>query len=381
MSTDVENLTADFGLMKREFRDARSVLSRLGHQTRKLFEPRLRARPGGLTARFAVCELFARTERRKPADVARQHFADDRDLARLIELKGAVAPAQTTVAGWAAELAAVVVQDIADNLLPASVLTQLRAQGLAYGFIDGAVARVPVHTPTPSGGFVLEAGAIPVGALILTALNLKPKKAASITAITRELVNGSPLNVELSLRVLLGEDLGLAIDGILLGNAAASAAQPAGLLNGLTPIVPSAATTPLEKIAADIKALVTAIAPATRPVLLMNTVQATSVSLFAPGSIAAVISSPRVAAGTVIAVDAAAFASALGVPDFATDENPVLHMDTAPSQIGTAGTPNVVAAPTQSLWQTACIGLRTLIDCDWTLRRASAVAVITGVAW
>src|SRR4029450_2243398 len=168
-----------------------------------------------------------------PGDVARQHFADDRDLARLIEIRAAVTPAMTGVAGWAAALAAVVVQDVADNLLPASALAQLRSMGLAYSFIDGAVARVPVHAPTPSGGFVLEAGAIPVGALILTALNLKPKKAASITAITKELANGSPLNVELSLRTLLAQDLGLMIDGILLGNAAASASAPAGLLNGV----------------------------------------------------------------------------------------------------------------------------------------------------
>jgi hypothetical protein len=34
-----------------------------------------------------------------------------------------------------------------------------------------------------------------------------------------------------------------------------------------------------------------------------------------------------------------------------------------------------------SLWQTAAIGLRALIDCDWTLRRANAVAVVTGVTW
>jgi hypothetical protein len=67
-------------------------------------------------------------------------------------------------------------------------------------FIDGTVARVPVHTPTPSGGFVAEGGAIPVGALIIAALALKPKKAGSITAITKELAAGSPLNVERSRR-------------------------------------------------------------------------------------------------------------------------------------------------------------------------------------
>lgn len=99
------------------------------------------------------------------------------DLAHLIELKAAVTPAMTTATGWAAELAAVVVVDIATNLLPASTLAQLRAaSGQDYAFIDGAVARVPVHTPTPSGGFVAEGGVIPVGALIIVALVLKPKR-------------------------------------------------------------------------------------------------------------------------------------------------------------------------------------------------------------
>ena len=50
------------------------------------------------------------------------------------------------------------VQDVADNLLPQSALAQLRAvSGQAYGFIAGAVAGVPVHTPAASGGFVAEA--------------------------------------------------------------------------------------------------------------------------------------------------------------------------------------------------------------------------------
>jgi hypothetical protein len=119
--------------------------------------------------------------------------------------------------------------------LPASALAQLRAaSGQDYAFIDGAVARVPVHTPTPSRGFVAEGGAIPVGALIIAALGLKPKKAASITAITKELAAGLPLNVELSLQTLLSQDLGLAIDAVLLGSAAATPDAPAGLLAGVT---------------------------------------------------------------------------------------------------------------------------------------------------
>jgi hypothetical protein len=67
-----------------------------------------------LAVRFATVELPSRTEKRPTAAVARQHFADDRELAHLVEFKSAMAPAQTGVAGWAAELAAIVVQDVAD---------------------------------------------------------------------------------------------------------------------------------------------------------------------------------------------------------------------------------------------------------------------------
>lgn len=66
----------------------------------------------------------------------------------------------------------------------------------------------------PSGAFILEGQPIPVGALLITALGLKPRKATAITALTRELAAGSPINVELSLRTLLAQDVGLMIDGV-----------------------------------------------------------------------------------------------------------------------------------------------------------------------
>jgi hypothetical protein len=103
MSTDLENLTASLGLVRREFLDVHAIASCLDHQV-----PRAMPRPGGLVARFAACKLIAHREKRQPVDVCRQHFAADRDLAHLIELKAAVTPGQTTVATWAAELAAVV---------------------------------------------------------------------------------------------------------------------------------------------------------------------------------------------------------------------------------------------------------------------------------
>ena len=92
---------------------------------------------------------------------------------------------------------------------------------------------------------------------------------------------------------------------------------------------------------------------------------------------------PTVAAGTVIAVDAAAFASAMGVPAFRASANATLHEeDTTPLALGT-GTQGsgVLAVPMRSTFQTDATALRTIVPCDWVLRRTGAVAVVNGATW
>jgi hypothetical protein len=376
---------ADFGLLRRQVRDVAAVVGNIDHRFRKQDLVSIH-RPAGLSSRFAACALIARAEKRNAEDVARQHFSADRELAQLIEIRTAVAPAQSTVATWAAELAAVVTQDVAENLLPATVLAQLRQlSGQPYAFVEGATVRIPVHSPTPSGGFVLEGNSIPVAALIIAAINLKPKKAAAIVAITREIANGAPGNVETSLHTLLAQDLGLAIDSVLLSNAAITAAAPAGLLNGVSPIT-AATGGGANAMMADIRSLVSAISPCVRPCLIMGTTQFSSTAILSPPVPFPVLAAPTMPANQVIAVDAFAFASALGAPDFSTDENPAIHMEsTAPLPIigGTATPPVIgsVAAPVTSLWQTACIGLRTIVEADWVMRRANAVSYLTGCTW
>ena len=66
---------------------------------------------------------------------------------------------------------------------------------------------------------------------------------------------------------MLAQDLGLSIDNVLLGNAAAAA--PVGLLNGVTPLAATAGGG-TNALLGDIKKLVAAIAPAIRPVIIAN---------------------------------------------------------------------------------------------------------------
>ena len=214
----MNDLSSEAGLFRRELRDVRTVTQNTDIRLRRLLEAALPVqRPGGLTARHAFCAVRGFTEKRGAEHVARQLFGTDRELSQLIELKTATGPAMTSSAPWAGELIGTVVQDIADNLLPASVLSQLRElSGNPYLFVDGAVTKVPAHTPAPNGSFVGEGLAIPVVKLLLASASLPAKKCASITAFSRELANGSPVNVEIAFRTLLQQDLGLAVDAILL---------------------------------------------------------------------------------------------------------------------------------------------------------------------
>jgi cytosine/adenosine deaminase-related metal-dependent hydrolase len=46
-----------------------------------------------------------------------------------------------------------------------------------------------------------------------------------------------------------------------------------------------------------------------------------------------------------------------------------------------SATPNTIAAPVRSLWQTDCIGVRMLLDVNWGLRRTGVVAWTQTMTW
>lgn len=378
----MNDLSSDtIGVFRRELRDARSVVANIDHRLRKMFDGSDRsARPAGFSARLAACHLLSHAQGRPLDDVVKQNFRHDGELAAWIQTRAVASPAMTTVPGWLQELTGPIVADVASNLLRDSVLSQLRLRGLIYDYVAGGLVRVPYHQPAPAGAFVAESNAIPVIQVAITSLLMEAKKLASISTVTREMAQGAVVNLERTLQTLMSEDLTLTMDSILLSNGAVSAAAPAGLLNGLTSLVPTAGGG-VAAVIGDIKLLLTAIAPSLRPTLLANSAQATAIMALAPGLAEMVIIAPYLAASTVIALDAAAFASALGAPEFSTSEESVLHMDSAPTALSAVGSPNTVAAPERSLWQTACLGLRTIIPTNWLLRRANSVAFISGVTW
>src|SRR5262249_13000654 len=95
-----------------------------------------------------------------------------------------------------------------------------------------------------------------------------------------------------------------------------------------------------------------------------------------------VITTGQLATNIFICLDASAFASAISTPELSTSREAIMHMeDTTPLPISASGTPNTVAAPIRSLWQTDSVGLRLVLPCAWSLRIPNALSWVTVTGW
>lgn len=359
----------------------------------RLQEPK----PGDLFVRAAVVRALAFVTQKDPEKVLEERYGDHESTQ--VFTRAAVAGAKTTVSGWASELIETETAAFMETLRPLSVYPRLAALGtnLSFGPGRGAI-KLPSRATTPSisGSFVLEGDPIPVRRLGLTSVTLSPHKMGVISVFSREMARLSNPAIEGLLRSEIQADTALTIDTLLLDATAGSTTRPAGLTNGVSAITASTAggyAAILEDIAALAAPFDTANA-GRRLALLMNPAQARMLAM-APGpdgrfgwaaqflSEFTVITSTTIPSGDVFMVDAADFATAAGsAPEFEVSEHAVLHMeDTSPAQIGVAGTPNVVAAPVQSMFQTAQIALRMILDITWAMRRTGMVQWIDGADW
>ena len=171
----------------------------------------------------------------------------------------------------------------------------------------------------------------------------------------------------------------------------------------MSSLTPTAAGTGLEKLVADIRGLITALTTATKgnfraPVFLMSpgdaltvaSMQTTTGDMPFRQEIAGntlfgvpVIQSTSVTADTVYLIDAADFVTATeDTPRFDVSDQAVLHMeDTSPTALAAVGTPNTVAAPARSLWQTDTLGVRMILPMNWAMRRTGMVQYVSGITW
>ena len=383
--------------LKRSISDIQSKIANLHHRSRDDSRaPDL----ASIVIKALVCQFLAEGRSRAssggptPEEIAQKIYRGDvmvgratRDLNGFLA-RGAQGPATLTTPGYAAEMTITVNwPTLLGSLAPDSTYAALAARGLRVAFNGVSGVRLPAKLPAPliGGDFIGEGAPIPTRRLGVTGITIVPHKMALISHFSDELRRSSVPSIEAVLRAGIAYDSQILLDQRMLDNVAATSIRPAGLLNGVTPLTPSAGGG-LAAIAGDLSALATAItAPIIDLVYLMNVVDFTRALALAPGlnQLNNIIVAPALAAKTVIALDASDFVSAEGdTPRFDLSEQATIHAeDTTPLPIASVGTPNTVAAPAISMYQQDLISLRFIQRVTWMLGRPGRIAVTQNVTW
>jgi hypothetical protein len=382
---------------------------------------------GELLAKMAIARGIAHYERQPLDAVVAKLYPKDKQA--LAIAKTATNAADTTTAGWAAELVTTEIRTLLQvDLRPTSVAAGLALQGQLLNFQGAQSIVIPSYstrTTALGGSWVGENGVIPVKQGVISSQRLNRYKLAVITVLTRELLRAGNPEALNQLRAMMVQDTANMLDTSLLdAGAAVPGIRPAGLLAGVV-IGAGSALGGAAAVAADLKTLYNGLLAAgvgIKPVLIVN-----SSTLFGLGLVATplgeftfraevstgrllgfpLLSSPFVPAGTVIMVDAAYFASAFDTPDIDVSEQATLTManadGVAPTQAmdvaGALGVADQVPPDrgimvaggvggaasagyrAMSLFQTWTLAQRLVLPVSWGLTHAGTVQALNGITW
>jgi hypothetical protein len=327
-------------------------------------------------ARAIVAQANAVLDRNtRAADYAASAWPNDASVP--LVLRAAVNP---TLTSNAAALLPMTVQFV-EALGPLTAAGALVNAGISLTSFGRGSVMVPGFAPGEST-FIAEGAPIPVRQFTSSGPTLTRNKLASILVLTAELMDYS--NADTLMRAALTESVALGLDRVLFSNqAAVPGLHPAGILNGIAALTPTASGgAKQDAMASDLGLLLTAIAPVSgggNAVLVAAAPQAIALQFRLGQQIPNVFSSSALAAGTVIAIAPRGFVSIIEAPRVDSSVEAVLHMeDTNPAAIANGGG---VAAPARSLFQTNSVGLRVISPASWGLRAPNAVAWMSGVNW
>ena len=333
-------------------------------------EEPLELAPGNLCTRLLSAKAIAAVRKARLEDVIEAMWPNDRVL------KAATSPAMTSVTGWAKELAVQQVADAVDALSAYSSAIDVLSGSLVLTWDSYGQVSVPGFVASASNAsFVAEGDPIPVRQLLSGVQSLTPHKVATIAALTDEMMESS--NAEALISDTLIKSAALAIDAAFFGSAAASAAAPAGIRNGVATTPPSANADPFGAFFEDIAALMGVVGQVggKGPYFLAASVgRAASMTArwFETGGAVEIVMSPSVGSD-VVAIAGQAVAVALApTPDVESSNTATLVMDTAPGAAGTGAE--------KGMFQTRSTAIKIRWPISWVLRDPRGVAWTTP-AW
>jgi hypothetical protein len=343
--------------------------------------------PAGNTfTRLLTARAIAAMRRSKIEDVVASMWPNDRVLSAVIETRATSASAMTSVSGWAAELAHKVVYDTVEALGAASSAMDVMRESVVVSWDGAGQITVPAFVgAATNAGFVQEGNPIPVRQLAEAPAVINPFKIASIAVLTREMMESS--NAERLISDALVTSAALAIDAVFFSTAAATAAAPAGIRNGISTLTASANTDAFGAVFEDVAALINSISQvggkgpyviaggAGRIVSMSGRYDFETKGTGEGGDVNMFQVMTSAAGNDLIAIAPKAIASAISPePDIEVVNAATLVMDTAPGAAGTTGSGE------KSMWQTDSLAIKVRWPVSWVVRNVLGVAWLTP-AW
>jgi HK97 family phage major capsid protein/HK97 family phage prohead protease len=379
---------------------------------------------GDLIVKMAAAFALAHQTRRSVDQVCGDLYRDDERVKAGIDwlAKSATDIATTGRPGWAAELVQQGTGQFLAEILDVSVYNALSSRGTTLEFGNNGSLVVPrrAQRGTLAGAFVGETGVIPVKQGQLATDLFERYKLAVISTFSKELENLSAPAIERVIRESISNDTTELIDAKLLSNLAQRpGVRPAGLLFGVAATA-SSGNTPAN-INTDVKALLGGLDQRRNVVVIMHPDRALGLSLLTTATgdyiyksdveggkfFGSLIVSENVPNNSVIAIDAADFATGNGTPAFDLSDTATLTMANAdatpptqavkadgtldiaeevdvgagisvhggPAGAGTAGFEAV------SMFQTWSTALRMVLPISWGMMRPGSVSALSGVNW
>ena len=348
---------------------------------------KLQEQPSNQMWRAAAAVVRAHVQGTTAAQIVKDMYPDD--PVTPIILRAASTQATLTDPAWAAPLAHTAVDQSIEDIVSMSVAFRLE-QGGAIRVRLGRLASLTVPgravTPADAGTWVGEGQPIPVRQMNLYAgAKLTPQKVAVIVTLSREMSEAS--NIEDVLKALLTEAAGIALDAAMFDANAANAQRPAGLLNGLTSLTPTASTLGFDACGQDLGLLVQDIANrggGRNAFFIAAPKQAKSIRLcgwigyrdgVGPAGILPVAAAVGLPVGTVVAVEPESLVFSIEDPQFSISSVAAVQQeDTTPAA------DLLTKAPVKSMYQIDAYALKMTVWASWGLR-APHVSFMSAVNW
>ncbi|WP_173931381.1 phage major capsid protein [Chelativorans sp. Marseille-P2723] len=351
--------------------------------------------PGIRFARYARCLGLARKQGRDLMSVAEEQYGTrDPDLIGIV--KAAVTAVNTNTdsaligneGGFG---------DFVEFLRPMTIVGRFGAGGIP------GLRRVPFRVPliTQTGGatgyWVGEGAAKPLTKPAWGRTELSPLKAANIAVATMEALRDSSPSAETLLRDDLAAAIAAAIDTAFIdpANAGTAGVKPAAITNGITaiPSTGNDAAAIREDVRAAMGAFIAASNPLSSGVWIMSASTALALSMMRTALDQPEFSGITMNGGTFFGLPVVvseyidgyvvlANASDIWFADdggVAVDMSTEASLEMADNPSGSSVTPT--AAELVSMFQTNSVAFRAERTVNWARRRATGVAVISGVEW